>query len=166
MAKTTADTIAATIEDRVKRMTPVSVSQSQQEDLTELRAWMQGNENRLGLARAGNASVKKLPLEVALLFERVIEAMARGERVSVVSVPTELSTQQAAGMLNVSRQYLARLLDEDRIPSHRVGTHRRVHAIDVLTFKRKRDAKRRSALRNLTQLTEELGGYEAELKET
>jgi excisionase family DNA binding protein len=162
MANITADTI----EDRVKRMQPVSTPPSERDTVIELSNWMQGNESRLGLVLEGDKDVRELPLEVALLFERVIEAMARGESVSVVSVPNELTTQQAADILNVSRQYLARLLDEGRIPSRRIGTHRRVHATDVLAFKRERDAERRKALRKLTQLTEELGGYEAELKES
>lgn len=161
-----ANTAADTTEDRVRRMLPISSSPSERDNIVELRKWIQGNESRLGLVLEGDEGVRELPLEVALLFERVIEVMARGEGVSVVNVPNELTTQQAADMLNVSRQYLARLLDENKIPSRRIGTHRRVQAADILTFKRKRDAERRKALRKLTQLTEELGGYEAELNES
>ncbi|MEX2542660.1 MAG: excisionase family DNA-binding protein [Trueperaceae bacterium] len=74
----------------------------------------------------------------------------------------ELSTREAANLLNVSRQYFSRMLNEDRIPSHNVGSHRRVYVRDVLDFKAKRDAKRRRQLDELTQLTEEFGGYDAE----
>lgn len=62
-------------------------------------------------------------------------------------------------MLNVSRQYLVRQLDEGLIPFSRVGTHRRMKIEDLLAYKKQRDSSRRSALRKLTQLSEEFGGY-------
>ncbi|CAN5920174.1 hypothetical protein BH11MYX4_BH11MYX4_05390 [soil metagenome] len=76
----------------------------------------------------------------------------------------EVTTQQAADLLNVSRQYLVRLLDEGRIAFRRTGKHRRLRIEDVLAFKDKRDKDRSAGLRELSQLTEELGGYDAEPK--
>ncbi|MCA9534138.1 MAG: helix-turn-helix domain-containing protein [Myxococcales bacterium] len=83
-----------------------------------------------------------------------------------VAVPTahELTTQQAADLLNVSRQYLVRLLDEGRIACRKTGTHRRLRVTDVLEFKARRDKDRRAGLRELSQLTQDAGGYDAELK--
>jgi excisionase family DNA binding protein len=82
----------------------------------------------------------------------------------VVPVGKELTTQQAADLLNVSRQYLVRLLDEGRILYTRTGKHRRLRIEEVLAFKERRDAERRVALRDLTQLTEDADGYDHELK--
>lgn len=76
----------------------------------------------------------------------------------------EVTTQQAADLLNVSRQYLVRLLDEGRIPFRKTGKHRRLRMQDVLAFKEQRDKDRRAGLRELSRLTEESGGYDAELK--
>jgi excisionase family DNA binding protein len=76
----------------------------------------------------------------------------------------EMTTQQAANLLNVSRQYLMRLLDEKRIPFRKAGPHRRLRIDDVLEFKEKRDKDRRAGLRRLSQMTQELAGYDAELK--
>ncbi|WP_283963133.1 excisionase family DNA-binding protein [Sinorhizobium sp. 6-117] len=75
-----------------------------------------------------------------------------------------LSTQAAADILNVSRQYLVRLVDNGELPAEKVGSHRRLRATDVAAFKAARDAKRSSALDRLTSLSEDVGGYELESK--
>lgn len=103
-----------------------------------------------------------MPGSVVQILERVTQAMARGDAVAVVSVGRDLTTQQAADLLNVSRQYLVRLVDEGRIPSTKTGKHRRLDLADVLAFKASRDKARKASLRALTRATEAAGGYEAE----
>ncbi len=105
-----------------------------------------------------------LPDAVFYVLERVAEVLARGDSVTVVPVGKELTTQQAADLINVSRQYLVRLLDEGRIAYTKTGKHRRLRIEDVLAFKEQRDHERKNALRELSQLTEAFGGYEKELK--
>jgi len=83
-----------------------------------------------------------LPESVFYVLERVAEVLARGDSITVVPVGREVTTQQAADLLNVSRQYLVRLLDEGRIPFRKTGKHRRLRIEDVLTFKEKRDKDR------------------------
>lgn len=104
-----------------------------------------------------------LPESVFYALERVAEVLARGDAITIVPVSKQLTTQQAADLLKVSRQYLVRLLDEGRLSFTKTGKHRRLRIEDVLAFREKRDAERRAALRDLTELTEELGGYEREL---
>ena len=96
------------------------------------------------------------------VLARVVEVLARGDSVAVVPMGRELTTQQAADLLNVSRQYLVRLLDEGRIACRKTGKHRRLRVEDVLAFKTQRDKNRRAGLRELSQLTQDFGGYDAE----
>jgi excisionase family DNA binding protein len=103
-----------------------------------------------------------VPGSVIHVLERIAQAMARGDAVAVVPVGRDLTTQQAADLLNVSRQYLVRLVDEGRIPAGKTGKHRRLRLADVLAFKEMGDRARRASLRALTRATEAAGGYEAE----
>jgi len=72
----------------------------------------------------------------------------------------ELSTQQAAELLQVSQQYPVRLVDEGRLACTRTGSHRRLRLTEVLAYKAQRDAERKKALDDLAELTEQHGGYD------
>jgi excisionase family DNA binding protein len=156
-------------EQIIDRMTPVSAPPDQQKNIEALfrmivsigRGRHRDEPHCLLVGPQGESL--PVPATVFSLLQRVTEVLARGGAISVVPVGKELTTQQAADILNISRQYLVRLLDEGRIPHFRVGKHRRVHAEDVLAFRRERDRDRRAALDELTELSEELGGY-AELR--
>ncbi|MEX2315335.1 MAG: helix-turn-helix domain-containing protein [Thermomicrobiales bacterium] len=103
----------------------------------------------------------ELPESILILLRQVVHVLARGEAVSIVPVQKELTTQQAADLLNISRQYLIRVLDRGEIPFHMVGTHRRLAFGDVMEYKRRRDAERRRGFDALTQLCQELGLYDS-----
>jgi excisionase family DNA binding protein len=99
----------------------------------------------------------KLPLSAARLLVRILEEMARGNAVTLIPVHAELTTQEAAEMLNISRPSLIQLLEEGKIDYRRVGTHRRVRFEGLMRFKRGAEAARRAALAELAAYDQELG---------
>lgn len=101
-----------------------------------------------------------LPRSVYKVLEQVVHEMARGNAVKVLPVEAELSTGQAADLLNVSRPHLVELLERGEIPYHRVGSHRRVILEDLLAYKEKRDRERLAALDEVTRISNELGLYD------
>lgn len=108
---------------------------------------------------SGDRSVP-LPESVVALLLNALQVMSEGKAVSLVPVQEEMTTTRAAEILNVSRPYLARLLDEGAIPYHRVGSHRRIRLDDLLAYKSERDARREEGLRKLADFGQEHGLYD------
>lgn len=97
-----------------------------------------------------------LPSELAQILARVVEVMARGGSVTIGSVPEELTTTVAAELLGISRPTLMKMIRLGEIPSHLVGSHRRLKHGDVLAFKRARLEQQRQAFDELRALEDSL----------
>ena len=98
-----------------------------------------------------------LPRKAIRIIIDVLVELAKGNAVTVVPVQAELTTQQAADILNVSRPYLVGLLDEGKIPHRMVGNRRKVPLPDLLECKRVDDAYRRDIARQLTEEAQRRG---------
>ncbi|PKL78681.1 MAG: DNA-binding protein [Candidatus Melainabacteria bacterium HGW-Melainabacteria-1] len=108
----------------------------------------------------GNTQQLLLPASAVKLLVALLSQMAQGHAVTLVPYHAELTTQQAADFLNVSRPYLVKQLENGSIPFHKTGTHRRVLFEDLLTYKKKIVEARSRALDELTAEAQELDlGY-------
>jgi excisionase family DNA binding protein len=101
-----------------------------------------------------------VPIEAFRLFIDLLDRLSQGSAVTIARYDHELTTQQAAELLNVSRPYLVKLLERGEIPFRKVGSHRRVLLRDVLDYQRRDDARRDQILRELIRESEDLGLYE------
>lgn len=101
-----------------------------------------------------------LPRPAVHLLQAILREMSEGNAITLIPVHTELTTQQAADLLNVSRPYLVSLLESGVIPHRKVGTRRRILFEHLMAYKRAEDAKREDALNELARQSHELGlGY-------
>lgn len=105
-----------------------------------------------------------LPLTVYNALCQVVAAMERGASVSVEPIDRQLTTQQAANLLGISRSTLVRLLDEHELPFERLGNsrHRRLRLQDVIMYRERKRIDRRSRLDELTRQASEDGLYDAD----
>lgn len=100
-----------------------------------------------------------VPRDAAVMLAQILALLASGQGVQIIPDATELTTQQAADFLNVSRPYLIGLLEAGEIPFRMVGTHRRVRFEDLREYRRRDDLTRRKAADGLSELSQELGLY-------
>jgi excisionase family DNA binding protein len=138
---------------------------------TETETRIAGESSRLLAACIGQGDAARLrvidgnqeievPVSALKMLVDILDEMAQGNAVSIVPIHAELTTQEAADFLNVSRPYLVGLLEGGLLPFHKVGTHRRVKFRDLMAYREKSQSARRNALSALTKEAQELGmGY-------
>jgi excisionase family DNA binding protein len=117
-----------------------------------------GEALHVEISAAGQAvAVLDLPPIVTRLLMDILKETAAGNAVSLVPFEAEITTQQAAAILNVSRPYLVGMIDKGLLPSRMVGNQRRLPLQDVLAYKAANRAKRRKVLDELVAYDQELG---------
>lgn len=101
-----------------------------------------------------------LPESVYNALRQVIHAMASGQAITIIPQEREMTTQEAADFLNVSRPYLIKLLEQGEIPYNMVGSHRRICSQDILAYKQKRSNQQRKRLSEFTAFLQDEGFYD------
>jgi excisionase family DNA binding protein len=114
---------------------------------------------RVWLLETGGAppATLELPAAAARLLKELLREMGAGHAVTLVPIDSEITTQQAADLLNVSRPYVVGLIDQGKLPARMVGPQRRIRLADVLAYKAESKGKARDALREMVAIDQELG---------
>lgn len=140
----------------------ISPSQISEADLNAVKDLEQHLHNECGQAKLVLADGQEFifPEALAGMFCDLVQAVASGKTVSIVPSDRELTTQEAADLLNVSRPFLIKLLEIGDIPFLKVGSHRRIPFQKLMSYKKNRDDERSILLDELTQMSLEVGGYD------
>jgi excisionase family DNA binding protein len=116
-------------------------------------------EHTTALVGPGGERIE-LPPALHEVLVRVVERMQEGQAVAVMPLMEELSTQAAADLLGISRQFFVRECEAHKLPFHLTGTHRRVLLKDLLDYKKRREQARRESIVRIARQAEELGEYD------
>ena len=140
--------------------TPIAAPEAETAAVVQLRDFMASKavgERHHASLRSPDGHQLEIPNSIYRVLVAAVAAMAQGNAVSIVPVHHELTTQQAAELLGVSRPHLVKLVDAGEIPHHKTGSHRRIYFEDLMRYRDVRDAQRAAALRELTRKSAEYG---------
>ena len=117
-------------------------------------------KTRVTIQREGDGEAIEIPRPVFNVLMKVLAVMSEGKAFSLIPMDKELTTQQAADILNVSRPYLNKILDLGEISHRKVGRNRRIKISDLLDYKERQEEKCKAALQDLADEAQELDlGY-------
>jgi excisionase family DNA binding protein len=143
----------------VESTEPISLPAAQEARVRALSDLLHGDSKPRLVGLLGEPSLE-LPDAVYDLLVKVVDRLQQGDAVSVVPVAKDLTTQQAAAFLGVSRPFLVKLLRNKVIPYYTAGTHRRVLLNDLLAYKEQRDRSRLDALDRMSRDADAAGVYD------
>jgi len=139
---------------------PIMVADDERPALEHLAAVLEQSDPKATRVLSSDGQLAEVPESVLYLIQQLLAYLAHDRIVTLIPLDKDLTTHQAARLLNVSRPYLIKLLESNQIPYKLVGTHRRIRYQDLIAYKRQADAEQQRALEDLTQLSEELGLYD------
>ena len=102
----------------------------------------------------------ELPRAVLDALQQVVNELAHERAVAIVPVNKELTMQEAADLLNVSRPYLIKLLEQGELPFFKVGSHRRIRLDDLMEYRKRHHEAQKHAINEIAQLSQEYGIYD------
>jgi excisionase family DNA binding protein len=144
---------------QVDTIDPIAIPANQEAQVRALSDLLHGALKPRLVAMRGEPGLE-LPDAIYALLVTAVDHLQQGDAVSVVPVAKELTTQQAAAFLGVSRPFLVKLLQGGAIPYHTAGTHRRVLLNDLLAYKEQRDRARLESINRMSREADEAGVYD------
>ena len=141
--------------------TPVRPTGEQAKEARECLETLKGSPQPTVTVKLESGTEFEVPEFAFHFLLKLLQETAKGNAVTLIPVHSELTTQQAADLLNVSRPYVVKLLERGEIPFHKRGRHRRIRFDDLVQYKSKDELNREKAFDEMVELSEELGiGYE------
>lgn len=153
----------ALVREREPAVLPEAERKGAEESARVLAEYLRAHVAKPASLTLGDASTGRtieVPPEALQLFLRLMQDLARGRAVTIVPYSREVTTQEAADFLNVSRPYVVGLLEKGQIPYRKVGPRRRIRFEDLMRLKERDGTERVAAARELTREAEDLGLYE------
>lgn len=138
---------------------PIMADENERPALNQIEGVLE-NTRRVPKLVGPHGEEIELPQSLFLMLRQVVHQLLQGRAVTIVPLNKDLTTQEAADILNVSRPYLIKILEEGVIPYTKIGTHRRIRFVDLIGYKKYRDEKRKKGLAELTRLSQEMGLYD------
>jgi excisionase family DNA binding protein len=154
--------LVVTPEEQVQRPTGEEVADlfnDLREELAKLERPEDALEDAPRLVAPHDAGDAKIPPSVFRILRFVVHHMSRGDAIALTPLHMQLTTQQAADFLGVSRPFLVKQLEERQIPYTLTGKHRRLKLLDVLAYKERRDRQARETLALLAREAQDAGEY-------
>ncbi len=108
----------------------------------------------------GSEEIATVPAVAYRLLVDILTQMSQGNAVTIIPIHAELTTQEAADLINVSRPFLIKQMEAGVIPHHKVGSHRRVRFTDLMEYKKNIDAARSKVLDELVEESQRQGFYD------
>lgn len=147
-------------EQRIAGDEPIFPDQTERALLGSIeQALFRPDDSRARLVSPDGESID-LPPSLFAVLRKALHELRLGNGIAILPIGAQLTTREASELLNVSRPFLIKLLDERQIPHRKVGTHRRVRLDDLLSYKGRQDRERREVLRELAEEAEEFGFYD------
>jgi len=139
---------------------PIVAPEEERSSIASIEEYLESSRGQAAKLVGPSKDGVPIPSSLRQVLVAAARQLADGNGVSIIPMTAEVTTQQAADVLNVSRPFVIGLLDKGKIPFHKVGTHRRIRLKDLLAYRRRRDAARRAVIERLAAEAQELGIYE------
>lgn len=120
----------------------------------------EGEDAHMSLINRASGSAAELPAAVIGMLRQFLERLGAGLSISVIPAETELTPNEAADYLNVSRTFVLKLMDTGQIPFRRVGSHRRILFGDLRDYEKSQRSRADAAMDEMARINQELGLYE------